>query len=137
MDLDKPPAALAADAAEAVRALNHRTLDPASFENPADAGDVALHLKSLIDRLPQALNQLGAGLYRFDADQRIRMDDGTDPCDTVADCLAALNVARANLTAVASALGVVSARTSHMGGFFNDDDEDDAGERIEAEAEHG
>jgi hypothetical protein len=57
------PAALAADAAEAVRALNHATLPGSGgLAFPADAYDVTGALSLLASRLPQALAQLLAFL---------------------------------------------------------------------------
>lgn len=53
------PAGLAADAAEAVRALNHATLPGSGgLIFPADAYDVTGQLALLASRLPQALAQL-------------------------------------------------------------------------------
>lgn len=124
MDLTKTPTQLASEAAEAVRALNHRTLDPKSFDQPGDASDVADAVRTLTERLPQLLTQLGAGLARFDETQAIRMDDGSDPVTAVAECKAALDTARAQLIAVTSTLGIVTARASHMGGHWDAADED-------------
>jgi hypothetical protein len=57
------PAGLAADAAEAVRGLNHATLPGAGgLVFPADAYDVTGQLALLASRLPQALAQLHAFL---------------------------------------------------------------------------
>lgn len=57
------PAALAAQAAEAVRALNHATLPGSgTLAFPADAYDVTGALALLASRLPQALAQLLAFL---------------------------------------------------------------------------
>jgi hypothetical protein len=58
------PAALAGEAAEAVRALNHATLPGSGgLAFPADAYDVAGQLALLASRLPQALAQLHAFLH--------------------------------------------------------------------------
>jgi hypothetical protein len=57
------PAALASEAAEAVRALNHATLPGSGgLAFPADAYDVTGQLALLASRLPQALAQLLAFL---------------------------------------------------------------------------
>ncbi len=57
------PAALAGDAAESVRALNHATRPGAGgLVFPADAYDVTGQLSLLASRLPQALAQLLAFL---------------------------------------------------------------------------
>lgn len=60
-DLSNSPSAAANTAAEAVRALNHATLDPASV----DVADVYATLGALVEmlqRTPQALGQLLASL---------------------------------------------------------------------------
>lgn len=131
MDLTKTPAALATDAAEAIRGLNHLTigLDHKGYENVADAGAAAYALRTLVERLPQSLDQLGTALQGFAADEAIRMDDGTDPAQAVAECTAALAVARPILGQLLAQLATVSARTSHMGGHWPADEDDvDAGE---------
>jgi hypothetical protein len=57
------PAAMAGQAAESVRALNHATLPAtAGLVFPADAYDVTGQLALLASRLPQALAQLHAFL---------------------------------------------------------------------------
>ncbi|WP_030390470.1 hypothetical protein [Streptomyces sp. NRRL S-241] len=124
---DKTPGELATEAAEAIRALNHRTLDKASYENPAEVGAAAYALRMLVERLPQTLDQLRTGLLWFGAENTIRMDDGTDPRDAVAECSASLLVARQHLQGLLDELALVSARTSHMGGHWPDheDDQDD------------
>lgn len=60
-DLSNSPSAAANTASEAVRALNHATLDPASV----DVADVYATLGALVEmlqRTPQALGQLLAAL---------------------------------------------------------------------------
>lgn len=75
MNLDRTPAQLASDAAEAIRALNHRTLKTDAFPNPADVSDTANGISAVIQRLPQALQQLEAGMRALDENDRIRLAD--------------------------------------------------------------
>ena len=72
MDLTKTPPALATEAAEAIRALNHLTigLDHKGYENPAEAGATAYALRTLAERLPQTLDQLSTALVRFANEDR-------------------------------------------------------------------
>ncbi|WP_331717668.1 hypothetical protein OG264_39575 (plasmid) [Streptomyces xanthophaeus] len=122
---DKTPGELATEAAEAIRALNHRTLDKASYENPAEAGAAAYALRMLVERLPQTLDQLRTGLLWFGAENTIRMDDETDLRDAVAECSASLLVARQHLRGLLDELALVSARSSHMGGQWPEHEDDD------------
>jgi hypothetical protein len=56
----KTPAALADQAAESIRSLNHATLSRRDgWEYPADAYDVVGDLARLVMMLPQALEQTG------------------------------------------------------------------------------
>ncbi|MEU5547645.1 hypothetical protein AB0G85_35695 [Streptomyces sioyaensis] len=72
MDLSKTPGRLATEAADAIRALNYKTLND-SYEDPPAAGEAAYALKPLVERMPQALQQLDAALLRFDANDAIRI----------------------------------------------------------------
>jgi hypothetical protein len=74
---------LAATAARAVRALNHRTRGPDAFTGPAELYQLVTELVQLVDALPQLVNQLGRWLHaEHDAD-RVRSDNYTDPGPTV------------------------------------------------------
>ena len=126
MDLTKTPGQLATEAAEAIRALNHRTIDAESYDTPPSVGGAAYGLRTLTERLPQSLDQMEAALLRFEAEDGIRMDDGTDPTYAVAECAAALAVARQHLGQLLGELSIVSARTSHMGGHWPDEDDHDS-----------
>jgi hypothetical protein len=126
MDLTKTPGQLAGDAAEAIRALNHRTLDRKGYSAPPAVGEAAYAIRTLIERLPQSLDQMATALTWFGAEDAIRMDDGTDPHQAVAECAAAIAVGRQHLAQLLDELAVVSSRTSHMGGQWDSaEDEDD------------
>ena len=99
------PAALASEAAEAVRALNHATLPGSGgLMFPADAYDVAGQLALLASRLPQALAQLLAFLRGEVEAGRVAVVAGEhngDPAAMLAAVTASLDAA------------VVSARRLH------------------------
>jgi uncharacterized membrane protein YdfJ with MMPL/SSD domain len=124
MDLSKTPGQLATEAADAIRALNHKTLND-SYETPPAVGEVAYALRTLVERLPQALNQMTAGLVGLDDESAIRMDDGTDHVYAVAECVAANQAAQSLLEQLQAELAIVSARTSHMGSHWPDDEGDE------------
>ncbi|MEU7154715.1 hypothetical protein AB0B15_42955 [Streptomyces sp. NPDC045456] len=124
---DKAPAQLANDAAELIRALNHKTFDKGAYETPPAAGEAAYGLKTLVERLPQALGQLETGLLELGSVGAIRMTDGTDPTRAVAECVSALAAARPLLSQLLDELAIVSARTSNMGAHWPDEEEDDEG----------
>ncbi|MCQ1582603.1 hypothetical protein [Streptomyces parvus] len=115
MDLSKTPGQLATEAAEAIRALNHRTIDAESYETPPSVGEAAYGLRTLIERLPQSLEQMESELLRFGSTDFVRMDDGSDPTYAVAECVSALAAARPLLAQLLAEIRIVSARTSHMG----------------------
>jgi hypothetical protein len=124
MDFDQTPAASAAAGAEAIRQLNHITFAPHAFNQPGDVSDVANGLASLVERLPQALQQASAGLRRLEEQQAIRMDDGKDVAEQVGVALRALLNAQEALTVAHGAMREAAGPLSHMGGLWVDDDEE-------------
>lgn len=123
MDLDRSPATIAHQLAEEARALNHRTLDPAVYGQPGDVSETVYALRTVVERLPQALQQAAAGLRRLDGAGGIRMDDGTEAVTAVATAVAALQEATAALWPVQEAMGRAAGPLSHMGGHFTADEE--------------
>lgn len=94
------PAGAAEGAAEALRTLNHLTLTAPTPGVPGweDVGDIYRvlgELRVLTDRLPQACDQLAAGLQRLGDRADWRTDDGTDehPEAVAADAVEGLQVA--------------------------------------------
>jgi hypothetical protein len=91
------PAAMAAGAAESVRALNHATLPGAGgLVFPADAYDVTGALSLLASRLPQALAQLQAFLQDEVSAGRVAIvagDHAGDPAAALAAVTASLDTA--------------------------------------------
>ena len=88
MPLD--PTKQARDAAEAIRKLNHATLGPKQPIPAPVISSTVQALEQLLTRLPQALDQLSGQLHRDQANNAIRMDDGSDPDAAVAEVRASL-----------------------------------------------
>lgn len=102
------PAALADEAAESVRALNHATLPgTGGLVFPADAYDVTGALSLLASRLPQALAQLLAFLQTEAAAGRVVIvsgDHAGDPAAVLANVTASLDIAVASARRLHQAL---------------------------------
>jgi hypothetical protein len=102
------PAALAGEAAESVRALNHATRPGTSgLVFPADAYDVTGQLALLASRLPQALAQLLAFLQAEVAAGRVVIvsgDHAGDPPAVLAAVTASLDAAMASARRLHQAL---------------------------------
>jgi hypothetical protein len=96
--------ALARTAAEAVRGLNHATLDGAGLTQPADAYGVLGELSLAVAGLPQLLGQVGRWLTTALGAGRLGCDDGTDPAAAVSGAWLFISDARAGATALARAL---------------------------------
>ncbi|MER7050487.1 hypothetical protein ABT391_37315 [Streptomyces jumonjinensis] len=83
----KPPAKLADDAYEALRALNHATLSTkgaADWEFPGDAYSVVGNLSQAAMVLPQALEQTEALVKHLEASGNLRSDRNTLDTDLAA-----------------------------------------------------
>lgn len=128
MNLDRTPAAISFAAAEEIRALNHRTLDTKAFTQPGHVSDTAIALGSLIERLPQALEQLEAGLVQLQLANAIRLDtrpvaatSQQDVADEVFTVVSGLSEARRLLRAAHEAMREATGSLSHMGGLWPGD----------------
>lgn len=127
MDLDRTPSKIAGESAEQVRALNHRTLDTKAFSQPGDVSDTANGIATLLERLPQALEQLEAGLTQLHHDGRIRLDtkplgatSQQDILNEVVTVTSALSDARHFLRQAHTAMKEATGPLSHMGGLWDD-----------------
>jgi hypothetical protein len=106
------PARQARLAADAVQELNRITLDqPLSAPR---VSEITQTLCQLIDRLPQALEQLASHLDRQAAEQRIRMDDGSDPRESADEVVQALTDARHHLIRLSGAVHRAASPLFHM-----------------------
>lgn len=96
----------AAAAAEAIRTLNYATLSPGRVvaDGAAETYAVIGELRILLERVPQALEQLAAAL---ETDVDWRTDDGSDPAGRV-------RYAATELRETASTIAVASQRDNPL-----------------------
>ncbi|MFR9794269.1 hypothetical protein ACL07V_37545 [Streptomyces sp. MB22_4] len=132
MDLDRTPSEISFAMAEEARALNHRTLNPKVFEAPSDIAYTADGITALIQRLPQALQQLQAGLETLHADERIRLADRpphqvtqNDIDRAVFNALCALHDAEHTLATVEERLRSAGRVLGNLGAPWPEDDGED------------
>lgn len=128
MDLDRTPSEIARSAAEEIRALNHRTINAKAYETAPSVSGVVSALVTLIERLPQALQQAGAGLEALHDRGQIRLAgaDSTDQAlaEAVANVMVSLDYARNDLESVLRELKAAAGPLDNMGGPWPDADED-------------
>lgn len=106
----------AEQAAEAIRGLNHATIDPDAYEWPSDVDQVITSLHMMVMRLEQALTQAGRWLDKAQVAGEIGHDQGHDTADAIAILLRRL--ARAGITSqdLADDLQAVRQITTHLTG---------------------
>ncbi|CAM5244574.1 hypothetical protein SANTM175S_09779 [Streptomyces antimycoticus] len=78
-------------AAEAIRQLNHATGKPDGLEYPGDAYSTVANLKTLVQRLPQALEQIEAFITGLHTDGHLTSDRGRPIEDEIDAVQASLN----------------------------------------------
>lgn len=117
--VDAAPSEVAERAAEAVRSLNHLTLVPPApatvgWEHVGDLYRVMTEVRTLVERLPQALGQFAGHLGR--SVEAYEADASTDlgPDSVVAGAVAALEGARCCIGEAAQYLDVAQAAVSHL-----------------------
>ncbi|MFJ8657484.1 hypothetical protein ACIRNU_34740 [Streptomyces rochei] len=125
MDLNRSPSQIARSAAEEIRALNHRTLSPKVYTEPADLANTADGIVTLLERLPQTLKQLRGGLRMLEEVMEIRTDNGQEPHVAVGLASSHLLVAEDDIESVITALRRARAELSHMAGPWPEGDEDE------------
>lgn len=132
MDLNRTPAEISRSMAEEARALNHRTLKADALENAPDVSTIADNIAAVIQRLPQALQQLEASLQAIHDDGRIRLADRPphEVTDEITDeavftALAGLREARYALAGVEERLRSATRVLSNLGGPWPTSEEDD------------
>lgn len=133
MDLDRTPSQISNAAAEEIRALNHRTLKTDAFTTPSDIAYTADGIALVIQRLPQALQQLEAGLRALDEGDQIRLADRNpsevsqqDIAHAVAGALLDLEAARSSISIAEDYLRSATRVLGNMGAPWPADDSDDA-----------
>ncbi|HEY2269136.1 MAG TPA: hypothetical protein VGJ50_24970 [Streptosporangiaceae bacterium] len=109
-------AALAWQAADAIRSLNHAALGPDGIGQPGDAYDVLGGLSLAASRLPQALAQVGRWLSAALAAGQLGSDDGTDPACAVSGARIFLSDARGSAAALAENLSLAQQQLSAVSG---------------------
>ncbi|CAL9667703.1 hypothetical protein SUDANB145_07246 (plasmid) [Streptomyces sp. enrichment culture] len=132
MDLNRRPSEIASNAAEEIRALNHRTLKAGSYETAPEIAYALGHLLTLIERLPQALQQMENGLTTLDDEQKIRLADRhpsevsqADLTHAVSTVRFGLKEGREMLTRVQELLRESNQVASSLGGPWPEDDASD------------
>ena len=117
--MDEPVTARGAaeQAAEATRTLNHLTLAPPAERTPgwedlADVYAIVGQLRLLVERLPQALDQLARALE--DAAVVYGTDDGTDPTEVALTASIELFAGRGPATELNRSLQQAHNALSHL-----------------------
>jgi hypothetical protein len=113
MDPAQSPAALADEAYEAIRAINHRTMW-ARLPAPV-VYSILGSLKGVGYLLPQALNQLASGLGRSLDEYLVYEDDDRDPVQSVATAADHLSRAVQLAAALGAALELAQRAIAHQG----------------------
>jgi hypothetical protein len=101
----KSPAELADQAAEAIRALNHKLIS-GGLTYPADAYDTIGTLRTLADRLPQSLGLIARWLGQEHDRGAIGHDSGGDAGEYILATADALGRAQEDAELLAAALDV-------------------------------
>lgn len=109
-------AALARQAAESLRSLNHATLSRDGLACPGDAYAVLGELAGAVSRLPQALAQVGRHLAAALEAGQLGSDDGTDPAVAVSGTELFLDHARGTAAALAEDLSLAWQQLSPVNG---------------------
>jgi hypothetical protein len=116
MNATASPAALAHQAAEAVRSLNHATIFGGGYEWPSDVDGVLVELELLARRIPQALYQASRWLAQAEAAGQVGHDRGEDAAPAVVDIETGIVVAREVSAQLADTLNRVRQITAHLTG---------------------
>jgi hypothetical protein len=132
VDLNRTPQQIASAMAEEARALNHRTLKTDAFPYPADVSDTAVGIAAVVQRLPEALQQLEAGLKALDEADRIRLADRhpnevsqSDIANAVSTALFGLSEARQALGVAEGHLRTATSVLGSLGAPWNDNEDDE------------
>jgi chromosomal replication initiation ATPase DnaA len=122
VDYSKTPAQAADDAAEAIRTLNHVSFDGDAFAHPGDIYNTVMALLSMVQRLPQAIEQAEHRLYSMlDAgavydDRDPTRENRIDAAVSVEETASSLTEARVFAKSLAGALEGAVIELSHLGG---------------------
>lgn len=110
------PADHARTASDAIRAINHLTLGADAFAEPADLYATVAALAEMLERLPQALTQLGKAVDRLDAGAMYDDRGGhRDPGVTAHWAVLAITAANGPVVTMATAARSAAESLSHLG----------------------
>jgi hypothetical protein len=101
-------------AGEAIRALNHLTLDPGSLTAPGEVYEVAGALATCAQRLPQALSQAADQVLRWQLAGELRRDDGGYPGERVERAIGHLESAQLMAADLGHFLGLAQASLADL-----------------------
>ena len=109
--------------AESARVLNHATLgDAPGLEYPSDADRLLRDVTTMLDRLPQLLEQVRRWLNDQAVACVVGHDQGDDVTRSVAVIGGALISASGHLVTAAEVLRSATAKTSHLTGIGGTDE---------------
>ncbi|MGW1409401.1 hypothetical protein [Streptomyces sp. NPDC002403] len=137
MTNDREPQKIASSLADEAENLIYATRWPEAFygqdENgtfinaaPANVSDTVNGLTTLLDRLPQVLEQTSRALQHLEEQQAIRMANGTHTGDEVSVVLRALLNAQQAIQVAHSHMREAADPLTNMGGHFDGDKLEDA-----------
>ncbi|QNP71591.1 hypothetical protein IAG44_20590 [Streptomyces roseirectus] len=112
---ERSAAQLAADAAAAIRSINHALSTPTTLPYPPHVSEVAQPLTQVIDRLPETLDHLSTAIRHHLVKGLIRMDDATSPDGATGEALKHLGEARNGARTLSDSLHKAAAILFHMG----------------------
>ncbi|MFJ6696485.1 hypothetical protein ACIQM4_10480 [Streptomyces sp. NPDC091272] len=125
MDHTQSPVALADQAAEAIRAINHRTRTPGTgWQYPGDAYSLIGTLAHLSRMLPQAITQALQPVTDAHQADRLTVDGSKDPAHAASSAVQAARVAIGRAQHLAEALDQVHSALSPLG-YDTSADEDE------------
>jgi hypothetical protein len=110
-----PSARQASNAAAAIREINHETFDKRALPYPPMVSEIVQPLVTMLDRLPQTLEQLARAVHRHQADGLIRTDDGSDPDEAAAYAIRYLGQANEILQEGSKSLHRAASLLFHFG----------------------
>ncbi|MFE9380363.1 hypothetical protein [Streptomyces sp. NPDC006855] len=126
MNHPQSPVALADQAAEAVRAVNHTTRAPgADWQYPSDAYSLIGTLAHLSRMLPQAITQALVPVTDAHQADRLTVDGGKDPDQAASSAVQTARVAIGRAQRLAEALDQVHSALSPLGYDTSADEFDD------------
>lgn len=119
------PVEVVREGAEAMRAYNHLTIEKGGFESAPRVSAAVQALVTMVQRMPQGLEQTRWAVGRFAAGGQIRMDDGSEPAEAAEQVEKILGAAEKQAQALAATLEQAAGVLFHMGAPHTADEDDD------------